>query len=456
MRSSGITSALLPSLALPALSLAVALAPPLEPRQEGPGFLALPFTRSRSTRSVPRLNARQDVDVPLYNVTTISYLVELSIGTPGQTVRVAIDTGSSELWVNPNCKTVNTQDEYQDCVTDGQYNPNDSSTFRNLQSRSSITYGIGKVEIAYVADNVALPNSTIDLKNIQFGAAIATQDLSEGILGLSYGNHSNPVALEYANFVDQLALQGVTKSRAFSVALGNQDLDDGGVLVLGGLDTGKFSGSLVSMPILGPQLGEAIPRYWVEMESLGSTVNGKTTTYSNSNIAVVLDTGSTLCSLPSSIIKDMVKDTNAQVDSQGDVVVKCSIGQNNASFNFAFKGITISIPWSEFLLPVSGSSTECVLGVTASDSVVLLGDSFLRSAYVVFDQDHGEISMAPWANCGSNQQAIGSGAVGNVQGACNSSSGTNTTGHNSAPGFRVPGWATLGSLAAISLLCTCF
>ncbi|KAH7035742.1 aspartic peptidase domain-containing protein [Microdochium trichocladiopsis] len=449
MRSSDVTTALLPALALPALSLAVALAPPSEPRQDGPGFLALPFTRTLNT---PRLRSRQDVDVPLYNVTTISYLVELSIGTPGQTVRVAIDTGSSELWVNPNCKTVNTNDEYQDCVTDGQYNPDDSSTFHDLESRSSITYGIGKVELAYVTDNVALPNSTIDLKNIQFGAAIATQDLSEGILGLSFGNHSNPRALPYANLVDQLVMQGVTKSRAFSVALGNQDLDDGGVLVLGGLDTGKFSGALATLPVLGPQLGENIPRYWVQLESLGSTINGKTTTYSNSKIPVVIDTGSTLCNLPSSIVQDMVRDTNAQVDSQGDVLVQCSIANNNAAFNFAFSGVTISIPWSEFILPIPGSTTQCVLGVSPSSSVVLLGDSFIRSAYIVFDQDHMQVSMAPWADCGEHQQAIGSGPVGNVQGACNSSSSTNTTNHNSGSSLGGPGWVMLSLLGMISFV----
>lgn len=155
MRSSTIAPACL-------LPLALALALP-EPRQDNPGFLAIPFSRKvNPPRPFSRLHSRQtDVDVPLFNVTTVSYLVQLSIGTPGQVVKVAVDTGSSELWVNPNCRTVNTNDEYQDCVMDGQYDPNTSSSFQNLESRSSITYGIGKVELAYVKDNVALPNSSM-------------------------------------------------------------------------------------------------------------------------------------------------------------------------------------------------------------------------------------------------------------------------------------------------------
>ncbi|KXJ95124.1 aspartic peptidase domain-containing protein [Microdochium bolleyi] len=450
MRSYNIATACIVSLSLPLLSLASLIAVP-QPRSDNPGFVALPFSRKRHE---PALRSRQtDVDVPLYNVTTISYLVELSIGTPGQIVKVAIDTGSSELWVNPNCQTVNSQGEYQDCVADGQYSPNNSSTFQDLEARSSITYGIGKVELAYVKDNVALPNSTIDLKSIQFGAAIATQDLSEGILGLSFGNVSNPKALPYANFVDQLYLQGATKSRAFSVALGSQNLNDGGVLVLGGIDTGKFSGSLVTLPVLGPQLGESIPRYWVQLESLGSTINGQTKKYSNSAFPVVIDTGSTLCSLPSAIIQQMVQDTNAKIDSQGDVVVRCSIATSNNHFNFVFAGMTISIPWSDFIYPVSGSRSECVLGVTPSDSVVLLGDSFIRSAYIVFDQDHMQLSIAPWADCGEKQMSIGPGPVGNVQGSCNSTgiSGSNGHGQNTGPILGAPSWIVLALVGLVTI-----
>lgn len=303
-----------------------------------------------------------------------------------------------------------------------------------------------------------LPSPTaIDLKNIQFGAAIATQDLSEGILGLGFGNASSPQALPYANFVDQLYLQGATKSRAFSVALGSQNLNDGGVLVLGGLDTAKFSGSLVSLPFLGPQLGEGIPRYWVQLESLGSTIGGQTKKYSGSSIPVVVDTGSTLCNLPTAIVQQMAADTNAKIDSQGDVLVRCSIANSGNMFHFVFAGMTISIPWSDFIFPISGSTTECFLGVSPSDSVVLLGDSFIRSAYIVFDQDHKQLSMAPWADCGEKQQAIGPGPVGSVQGACNSTgiSGTHGHGQNAGPGLRAPGWAaTIGTLCLVSLVLT--
>ena len=84
----------------------------------------------------------------------------MSIGTPGQTVRVAVDTGSSELWVNPQCSTAQTDDQRQECETDGQYDPSQSSTYTDLNTGATIAYGIGSAEIEYARDNVALPNSS--------------------------------------------------------------------------------------------------------------------------------------------------------------------------------------------------------------------------------------------------------------------------------------------------------
>ena len=85
---------------------------------------------------------------------------------------------------------------------------------------------------------------------MQFGVAQASSELNEGILGLAYGNGKN---LDYDNFVDVLARQGVTKGRAFSIALGSVDADNGGVIIFGGVDPKKFSGPLIHNGIQGPQ-----------------------------------------------------------------------------------------------------------------------------------------------------------------------------------------------------------
>lgn len=66
---------------------------------------------------------------------------------------------------------------------------------------------------------------------------------------------------------------------------------------------------------------------------------------------------------------------------------------------------------------------------TGTDEPVL-GDSFLRAAYVVYDQDNGNIHLAQAANCGSNLVAVSSGAdaVPSMTGDCTGSEATVATG----------------------------
>ncbi|RYP82344.1 hypothetical protein DL770_005603 [Monosporascus sp. CRB-9-2] len=361
---------------------------------------------------------QEDTDVPLYDVSEVSYLIELSIGTPGQPVKVAVDTGSSELWVDPLCQTSQSLSEVEECIANGIYEPSRSDTFEDLNSTNTIPYGIGVVQIEYVRDNIAFPHSTINLTDVQFGVATASRQLNEGIMGLSFGGNTPQADLGYNNIVDELYLQNATQSRAFSVALGSSDSDNDSVVIFGGIDTSKYAGPLRTLPILGPQNGEIIYRYWVQLNSIGTTVDGSSHTYDNSSLPVVLDTGSTFCSLPRAVVNGMMEDLDGQIDRQGQVLVDCSQVDNQDTFDFDFGNITIRIPYSQFVL--QANSEVCVLGAIPDDQIALLGDSFLRSAYVVFDQNNMEVAMAPYTNCGQSEQRIPDEGVSGVQGACDS------------------------------------
>jgi len=95
----------------------------------------------------------------------------------------------------------------------------------------------------------------------RFGDASTSADQMEGIMGIGWGYG---VDTNYFNVIDQLAAQGITHSRAFSVDLASIDVAQGihvfsyrtpkltflGSIIFGGIDTMKYSGVLEKRPII--------------------------------------------------------------------------------------------------------------------------------------------------------------------------------------------------------------
>ncbi|KAK3330497.1 aspartic peptidase domain-containing protein [Apodospora peruviana] len=404
-------------------------------RHEGPGFLSFPIEHSRRVRSV--VKRQEDSSVPLFNVSAISYLIELSIGTPGQSVKVAIDTGSDELWVNPDCNDPSlTRDQVQECTSDGFYNIQNSKTGSTAgivgASSNSIPYGKGNVSIDYVKDDMALPGSDITLKDVQFGVATASSELNEGIVGLAFGRDAN---LDYSNFIDIMQEQKVTNSKAFSIALGSADSDNGGVAIFGGVDTKKFAGPLMTNAILGPQFRGDVERYYLQLDSI-SRGGGKAYGGLSSDFVIVLDSGSSLSYLPPKVLSAMAQDLGASfIRSQQIYMAPCSLLDSSSTLDFDFgNGTVVKVPVGEFILQLDAQN--CVLGALPMDAGsgvdAILGDTFMRAVYVVFDQTTKTISMAPFVNCGQNEQAIPASGAAGFKGECDG--GAAATNKNAAAG----------------------
>ena len=169
-------------------------------------------------------------------------------------------------------------------------------------------------------------------------------------------------------------------------------------------------------------------RYWVQLESVGTTSSNGTVIYDNSTLPVVLDSGSTLCSLPQAVVDGMTNDLGGRLDRAGQVLIDCAHSNRNSTFDFGFGNFTISVPFSNFVVELSHE--YCILGAMAAEEIALLGDSFLKSAFVVFDQTNKEISMATFFNCGESLVVIEEGGVSGVVGKCKNSSESATPGAN--------------------------
>jgi hypothetical protein len=102
--------------------------------------------------------------------------------------------------------------------------------------------------------------------------------------------------------------------------------------------------------------------------------------------------------LPSAIINQFVTAFGATVSKYGDLVIDCNVQKTQATGNVAFQfggssGVTINVPIVELISP-SSNSKYCFLGVQQATDKVILGDVFLRSAYIVYDLTHNQIGMA--------------------------------------------------------------
>jgi hypothetical protein len=302
------------------------------------------------------------------------------------------------------------------CGDSGTYSANDSSTYEFVNNAFNISYVDGSGAAGdYATDTFRFGGQTI--KDMQFGIGYVSSS-PEGILGIGYTINEvqvNRFGLdEYPNLPQKLKDDGTISSNAYSLWLNDLDASTGSIL-FGGVDTDKFHGSLATLPILQEQGTYA--EFIIALTDMGIGDN-KTSLFANSNIPVLLDSGSSLMYLPDNVATALYQRFNARYDSrQQAAFVDCDLANQDGTLDFGFSGVTISVPYNELVITaaISRGVPVCILGIgPAGNSVSVLGDTFLRSAYVVYDLSNNEISLAQtnFNATGSSVQEIKAGADG--------------------------------------------
>lgn len=323
------------------------------------------------------------------------YLMTAYIGTPAQQLNLHIDTGSSDLWVNVPRSTLCGQRGNQ-CSISGTYNANNSRTYKYVNSLFNISYADGSGSSGdYATDTVSFGGA--NLTNQQLGVGYQSSSY-EGILGIGYAYNEAILryngAQTYVNVPQNLVQSGYINSNAYSLWLNDLNAASGSIL-FGGIDTGKFQGTLQTLPVI--KTNGLYSQFVIALTGLG--VNGKTGSIANNQaIGVLLDSGSSLMYLPDSLTQTIYNTFGAQYDnSEGVAIIDCAQQANSTTLDFTFSGVTIRVPLSQMVIVAGfdGRENICILGVNpAGDSTAVLGDTFLRSAYVVYDLDNNQISLA--------------------------------------------------------------
>jgi hypothetical protein len=342
-----------------------------------------------------------------------------TLGTPAQSLMFQVDTGSSDLWVN-----VATSDgcdaKGNPCAASGTYSANSSSTYKYISSDFNITYADGSGAAGdYVSDTLTIGST--NLASQQFGVGYSSSS-THGVVGVGYESDEAGVgrAPAYNNLPAQMVADGLIQSNAYSLWLNDLDASTGNIL-FGGVDTDQYTGSLETLPV--QKLDGEFIQFLITLTelTLGTDVIAE-----NQALAVLLDSGTSLTYLPNSMVSAIYELVDAEFDSStGEAFVPCSLASNTSTLNFTFSNPTISIPMSELVLePVSTTAGQkralsgndaCLFGIApGGDSTPTLGDTFLRSAYVVYDLANNEISIAQtdFNSTSTNVMEIASGASG--------------------------------------------
>ena len=118
---------------------------------EGEGFVRYPVTALQGAPLFGKHTKRQEEVGSLAGQSGTLYTINLILGTPGQSVPVQFDTGSSELWVNPVCSK-STTPAY--CSAQPRFTT--STTLVDLGVQGHVTYGTGYADFEYVTDYIGI------------------------------------------------------------------------------------------------------------------------------------------------------------------------------------------------------------------------------------------------------------------------------------------------------------
>ncbi|KAI9772573.1 MAG: hypothetical protein M1839_002455 [Geoglossum umbratile] len=353
------------------------------------------------------------VSVPLDN-RRHAYFASVTVGTPPQTLKLAIDTGSSDTWVPwtnaPICRCGSSA-----CCQLGTYDPKKSSTFKKLPSIPpfSITYVDGTNATGeYVTDVLDIGGAKLNAQQFAF---VTNMTLEFGVLGIGLPALER-AETKYPNLAYSLYSQGLIKSPTYSIWL-NDLSSSSGQLLFGGVDRGKYDGELKTVDIT--QAGRKTGYLYVNVTELGiSTIGdgGKEATQNipfsagDHEISVLLDTGNTLTNLQAPLFAPLVSRFGLLRDAgRNTYTAACSLAADTTTtvdFTFA-SDLTIRVPMSELVDQKVTTGGRCRFGIyeAAANARNVLGDTVLRSMVMVVDVAGMQVGIAQ-AKFGSRGQDV--------------------------------------------------
>lgn len=343
------------------------------------------------------------------------YYIEMAIGTPGQTVNILVDTGSSNFAVAAASHPFITH----------YFNTALSSTYVSTGQTVMVRYTQGNWEGELGIDHVSIPKGPNGTITINIAAILTSEGFFlpginwQGILGLAYPMLARPdssIEPFFNSLVKQLGIPDVFSLQmcgaGLSASISAEPL--GGSLVMGGIEPNLYRGSVWYTPI--------IEEWYYQVEVLKLEVGDQNLDLDcreyNIDKAIV-DSGTTLLRLPvnvfnavvdaitrSSLIQDFSSGfwdgTKLACWLKGETpwrfFPKLSIYLRATNTSQSFR---ITILPGLYIQPVTDvdGTLDCFrFGVSSSANGLVIGATVMEGFYVVFDRAQRRLGFAV-SNC---------------------------------------------------------
>jgi len=345
---------------------------------------ALPFDKLDNGQTVLGDDKEKWHSTPLQTLLNAQYYTEISLGTPPQSFKVVLDTGSSNLWVP-------SQDCFWSipCWLHSKYHSSKSQTYESNGTEFAIQYGTGSVK-GYTSKDV-LGIAGMNIENVTFGEATSEPGLTfifagfDGILGLGYSS------IAVNGITPPLYLmnsQNLLPEPVVSFRISTSDDPRGpGEAVFGGIDESHYVGNITYVPVRRKA-------YWeVELEGIWLGEDG--TELANTGAAI--DTGTSLIAAPTAYADMINSAIGAKPGTGGIAQIDCDLIPTLPDLTFTFSGKNYTLTSSDYILNLAGS---CMSGIQGMDLNIpggdmwIIGDAFLRKFFTVYDMGRDAVGFA--------------------------------------------------------------
>ncbi|KAI1402921.1 aspartic endopeptidase [Hypoxylon fuscum] len=328
------------------------------------------------------------------------YICQIGVGTPPQKLLVDFDTGSADTWVFSTLQGKSTSEGHN------VYDPKKSQSFKKLSGKTwKIQYGDGSTASGEcVSDTLALGGLTIKKQTIECASKMSKQfakSTGDGLLGLAWGKintvmdsgEADPQATPVENMIKQ---DDIPKAAELftSAFYSSRDKDPKSFYTFGFIDQDlvKKSGQDIHWTEIDNSKG-----FW-SFSSESCSINGEKVDLSGNT--AIADTGTTLALMSDKVVEkiyDQIPGATYDWLNQGYIFPISVKADDIPEVKVAVGDAEYVIQKEDLAFAITDDKKNWYGGIQSRGMMPfdILGDTFLKSVYAVWDQGNKRFGLVP-------------------------------------------------------------